>query len=90
MDEEELWLHVRKILKTHRVNNNLSITELSKRLGNSPSKSAISNFERGTQSYKLITIYRICKVLNVTIHDVLPKELFEHGKQLNLLNKDEL
>ncbi|WP_412055326.1 helix-turn-helix domain-containing protein [Bacillus altitudinis] len=63
----------RNILKRRQALK-VSPTELSSLSG--VSQSSISKIERGTSSPNIETLIKICKALNITLYEVLPKALF--------------
>ncbi|WP_226567808.1 helix-turn-helix domain-containing protein [Bacillus stratosphericus] len=82
----------RNILKNRQALK-ISSTELSRLSG--VSQSSISKIERGTSSPNIETLIKICKALNITLYEVLPKSLFpeiddsaqNNGKLMHVLNQ---
>lgn len=59
----------RMALKEIRSNRKLSQTDLAKKIGLLPS--AISHFETGRRSPRLLNLWKLCKALNVTPNELL-------------------
>lgn len=77
--KKEISKFVGSRIRSYRLNNNLTQKELGNKLG--VKHNTVSSYEKGTNEPEQDTLFRLAKILNVSINDFFP---YDEEKNINI------